>query len=138
MNYLRTAILLAGLTGLFMAVGYLIGGGAGALIALVIAAATNLFSYWNADNLVLSMHGADIESGRLVRLNLPDWRGGKYPMQAIHMTDTPPGPAGGRLIGRLATLSDGAKAPTQETARPINGKGRRQSPRSVSAHKSRR
>jgi hypothetical protein len=27
MNYLRTAILLAGLTGLFMAVGYLIGGG---------------------------------------------------------------------------------------------------------------
>ena len=31
MNYLRTAILLAGLTGLFMAVGYLIGGGAGAI-----------------------------------------------------------------------------------------------------------
>jgi heat shock protein HtpX len=58
MNYLRTAILLAGLTGLFMAVGYLIGGGAGAVIALVIAAATNLFSYWNTDKLVLSMHQA--------------------------------------------------------------------------------
>jgi heat shock protein HtpX len=58
MNYMRTAILLAGLTGLFMAVGYLIGGGSGALIALVIAAATNLFSYWNADKLVLSMHDA--------------------------------------------------------------------------------
>jgi heat shock protein HtpX len=43
MNYMRTAILLAGLTGLFMAVGYLIGG-SGALIALIIAAATNLFS----------------------------------------------------------------------------------------------
>ena len=43
MNYARTAILLAGLTGLFMAVGYLIGG-SGALIALIIAAATNLFS----------------------------------------------------------------------------------------------
>ncbi len=40
MNYMRTAILLAGLTGLFMAVGYLIGGGSGALIALIIAAAT--------------------------------------------------------------------------------------------------
>jgi Zn-dependent protease with chaperone function len=51
MNYLRTAILLAGLTGLFMAVGYLIGGGAGAVIALLIAAATNLFSYWNSDKL---------------------------------------------------------------------------------------
>jgi predicted PurR-regulated permease PerM len=43
MNYMRTAILLAGLTGLFMAVGYLIGGGSGALIALIIAAVTNLF-----------------------------------------------------------------------------------------------
>ena len=38
MNYARTAILLAGLTGLFMAVGYLIGGPSGALIALIIAA----------------------------------------------------------------------------------------------------
>jgi heat shock protein HtpX len=58
MNYMRTAILLAGLTGLFMGVGYLIGGQGGALIALVIAAAMNLISYWNSDRLVLSMHGA--------------------------------------------------------------------------------
>src|SRR5262245_61670259 len=58
MNYLRTAILLAGLTALFMGVGFLIGGKTGALIALAIAAATNLVSYWNADKLVLSMHGA--------------------------------------------------------------------------------
>ena len=58
MNYLRTAILLAGLTALFMAVGYLIGGQAGMMIALVVAAAMNLFSYWNSDKLVLSMHGA--------------------------------------------------------------------------------
>jgi heat shock protein HtpX len=35
-----------------MAVGYLIGGGSGALIALIIAGATDLFSYWNADKLV--------------------------------------------------------------------------------------
>src|SRR6516162_1234429 len=59
MNYARTAILLAGLTGLFMAVGYLIGGPSGALIALIIAAETNLFSYWNADKLVLSMRNHD-------------------------------------------------------------------------------
>jgi heat shock protein HtpX len=58
MNYLRTAILLAGLTGLFMVVGYLIGGSGGAVIALIIAVATNLFSYWNADKLVLSIHDA--------------------------------------------------------------------------------
>jgi heat shock protein HtpX len=58
MNYLRTAILLAGLTALFMGVGYLIGGAGGATIALVIAAATNLFAYWNSDRMVLSMYGA--------------------------------------------------------------------------------
>ncbi len=58
MNYLKTSILLAGLTGLFMGVGYLIGGGGGAFIALLIAAATNLFAYWNSDRMVLSMYGA--------------------------------------------------------------------------------
>jgi heat shock protein HtpX len=58
MSYFKTAILLAGLTGLFMGVGYLIGGAGGAMIALVIAAATNLFAYWNSDRMVLSMYGA--------------------------------------------------------------------------------
>jgi DNA-binding transcriptional LysR family regulator len=53
---------------------------------------------------------ADIESGRLVRLNLPNWRGGEYPMHAIHMTDTTPGPAGQWLIGRLATSRPSAVA----------------------------
>ena len=58
MNYLRTAILLAGLTALFMAIGYLIGGGKGAMIALLIAAGTNLFAYWNSDRMVLRTYGA--------------------------------------------------------------------------------
>jgi heat shock protein HtpX len=58
MNYFRTALLLAGLTALFMGVGYLIGGGTGAMIALLIAAATNLFTYWNSDRMVLSAYGA--------------------------------------------------------------------------------
>jgi heat shock protein HtpX len=58
MNYFRTAILLAGLTALFMGVGYLIGGQSGALIALLVAAGMNFVAYWNADRLVLSMHGA--------------------------------------------------------------------------------
>ncbi len=58
MNYLRTAILLAGLTALFMGVGYLIGGRGGMMIAFVVAAGMNFFSYWNSDRLVLSMHGA--------------------------------------------------------------------------------
>ena len=58
MNYFRTAMLLAGLTALFMGVGYLIGGSGGAMIALVVAGTMNLFAYWNSDKAVLSMAGA--------------------------------------------------------------------------------
>src|SRR5690606_12862145 len=57
-NFLRTSVLLAGLTALFMAVGYFIGGTNGMLIAFVVAAGMNLFSYWNSDKLVLSMQKA--------------------------------------------------------------------------------
>ncbi|TPI57883.1 zinc metalloprotease HtpX [Mesorhizobium sp. B3-1-3] len=58
MNTLRTTMLLAAMTALFMGVGYLIGGSGGMVIALLIAAGTNLFSYWNADKMVLSMNRA--------------------------------------------------------------------------------
>jgi len=58
MNYARTALLLAAMTGLFLAVGYLIGGQGGMTIAFVIALGMNAFAYWNSDKLVLRMHGA--------------------------------------------------------------------------------
>jgi heat shock protein HtpX len=58
MNFFRTALLLAGLTALFMGVGFLIGGQQGMLIAFGIAVALNFFSYWNSDKLVLRMHHA--------------------------------------------------------------------------------
>lgn len=58
MNLVRTAMLLAFMTALFMGVGFLIGGKSGMMIALVIAAGMNLFSYWNSDKMVLSMYGA--------------------------------------------------------------------------------
>jgi len=54
----RTFMLLAAMTALFLAIGYMIGGESGMLIALAVAAATNMFAYWNADKMVLSMHGA--------------------------------------------------------------------------------
>jgi len=57
-GYIRTAILLAAMTALFLVVGYLIGGVGGALIALVIAVAMNAFTYWNADKMVLRMYNA--------------------------------------------------------------------------------
>jgi heat shock protein HtpX len=58
MNAMKTAMLLAALTAIFMGVGFLIGGSGGAFVAFLIAAAMNLFSYWNADKLVLRMHRA--------------------------------------------------------------------------------
>ncbi|HYE43201.1 MAG TPA: zinc metalloprotease HtpX [Caulobacteraceae bacterium] len=58
MNHLKTFILLAGLTALFAGVGYLIGGAPGMLIAIVLAGAMNLVSYWNADKIVLKMYRA--------------------------------------------------------------------------------
>ena len=58
MNYFRTAILLAAMTALFMAVGAVIGGQTGMAIAFVIALAMNAFSYWNSDKMVLRMYGA--------------------------------------------------------------------------------
>ena len=58
MNYLRTAVLLAGMTALFVGIGYLLGGQAGAMIALLVAGGMNFLAYWNSDRLVLSMHDA--------------------------------------------------------------------------------
>lgn len=58
MNFFRTALLLAGMTGLFMAIGYLLGGSTGVVIAFVVALAMNVFSYWNSDKMVLRMHNA--------------------------------------------------------------------------------
>ncbi len=59
MNFFRTMLLLSALTALFMAIGYAIGGGPGMTIAFMIAAATNLFAYWNSDKMVLSQQGAE-------------------------------------------------------------------------------
>ena len=58
MNTMRTGLLMAALMGLFLAVGYLLGREQGMLIAFVIAAGMNVFAYWNADKMVLRMHGA--------------------------------------------------------------------------------
>lgn len=59
MNVFKTGILLAALTALFGAVGYALGGAGGMVFALIFAAATNFFAYWNADKIVLRMYRAE-------------------------------------------------------------------------------
>ncbi|MBN8291940.1 zinc metalloprotease HtpX [Rhodobacter sp. NTK016B] len=58
MGYVKTGILMAAMTALFLGVGYLIGGSYGAVIALVVAAGMNAFAWWNSDKAVLRMHNA--------------------------------------------------------------------------------
>lgn len=58
LNAIRTTFLLAAMTGLFMAVGYVVGGTGGMLLAFGVAAATNVFAYWNSDKLVLRLQNA--------------------------------------------------------------------------------
>lgn len=57
-NTLKTFLLLAGLTALFMGVGHWVGGPSGAFIALVIAAVMNAASYGFSDRIVLSLYRA--------------------------------------------------------------------------------
>ena len=64
MGYLRTAILMAAMTALFLGLGALLGGMGGALIALVIAVVMNAYTWWNSDRMVLKMHGARLASGQ--------------------------------------------------------------------------
>ena len=57
-NLMKTAILMAAITALFMAIGSLLGGQQGMMIALVVALGMNFFSYWFSDKLVLKMYNA--------------------------------------------------------------------------------
>jgi heat shock protein HtpX len=92
-NIMRTFILLAALTALFMGTGYMIGGTGGALIALIIAGAMNFVTYWKADKIVLSMHKAREVNAR----TSPDFysivailaqRAG-LPMPKVYVIDSP-------------------------------------------------
>ena len=58
MGYVKTAVLMAAMTALFMGIGYLLGGWGGAVIALAAAAAMNAYTWWNSDRMVLRMHNA--------------------------------------------------------------------------------
>ncbi|MCH8178746.1 MAG: zinc metalloprotease HtpX [Proteobacteria bacterium] len=57
-NMMKTAILMAAITALFMAIGSMLGGRAGMMLALVVALGMNFFSYWFSDQMVLKMYNA--------------------------------------------------------------------------------
>ena len=88
----KTTFLMAGLTGLFMFVGYLIGGQSGMLTALGFACVSNLFMYWFSDSLVLKMQGAKPLDGKypeVERIVQELAAGEKIPMPKLYYVDTP-------------------------------------------------
>jgi len=93
MNQLKTMMLLAAITALFMALGYTLGGRGGAILALVIAGAMNLFSLWNSDKIVLRMHNArQIDAtihSEFYNLVQKLARNGKLPMPKVYVIDSP-------------------------------------------------
>jgi len=57
-NWMKTAMLMAGITALFMALGGAMGGQSGMLLALGFALVSNFFAYWFSDKMVLRMYNA--------------------------------------------------------------------------------
>ena len=57
-NWIKTFVLMAGITALFGAVGAVMGGGTGMMLALVFAGGMNVYAYWFSDKAVLKMYGA--------------------------------------------------------------------------------
>ena len=93
MNTMRTGLLLAAMTGLFLAVGYLLGGQSGMVIAFAVAAGMNFFAYWNSDKMVLRMHGAR----QIDRATAPDFydliselaERANLPMPKVYLMENP-------------------------------------------------
>jgi heat shock protein HtpX len=93
MNAMRTGLLMAFLMGLFLAAGYVMGREQGMLVAFVPAAGMNLLAYWNADKVVLRMHGAR----QIDRQSAPEFydmiedlsRRAGLPMPKVYIMDNP-------------------------------------------------
>ncbi|MCF8469664.1 MAG: zinc metalloprotease HtpX [Parvibaculum sp.] len=93
MNTVKTGMLLAALTALFMGLGYLIGGAGGAMFAFFLAAAMNLFAYWNADKMVLRMYKAhavdETSAPNYVGIVRHLAKNAGLPMPATYIIDSP-------------------------------------------------
>jgi heat shock protein HtpX len=90
MNTLRTFFLLTVLTLGLVAVGGLIGGQGGALIALILAGVMNLGSYWFSDKIVIAMYrGEQVTSGPLFEVVAEICQRNQLPMPRVYMLPQP-------------------------------------------------
>ena len=88
-NLLKTAVLMAAITALFMAIGSMLGGQQGMMIALIVALAMNFFSYWFSDKLVLKMYNAqevdETSAPQLVRMVRELAQKAQLPMPRVYV-----------------------------------------------------
>jgi heat shock protein HtpX len=92
MNLVRTGILLAAMTALFLMIGFALGGEGGLLIALLLAGGMNFWSYWNSGNMVLRMHNAKA----VTKASAPEFYGmvedlarrAELPMPKVYIIET--------------------------------------------------
>ena len=93
MNWTKTALLLGVMTALFVAIGGMIGGTSGMVIAFLMAAGMNAFAYWNSDKMVLRMYGAQEIDERtdpdLVGLVRELARRAQLPMPKVYIVQNP-------------------------------------------------
>ena len=93
-NWLKTAILMAGIVALFGVVGGAIGGQSGLLLGLLFAGATNFFAYWNSDKLVLRRYDAQALASALQKMQnyskqIPNQTAEQHPETAQMMIINP-------------------------------------------------
>jgi len=92
-NMIRTTVLLAGLTGLLLLIGGLVGGRSGMFLALIFSFVMNFGAYWYSDKLVLKMyHAREVSSADAPDLYSMVQRlaqNAGLPMPRLYIVDTP-------------------------------------------------
>jgi heat shock protein HtpX len=90
---IRTTVLLAGLTGLLLLIGGLVGGRSGMFLALIFSFVMNFGAYWYSDKLVLKMyHAREVSSADAPDLYSMVQRlaqNAGLPMPRLYIVDTP-------------------------------------------------
>ncbi len=90
-NMLKTAVLMAAITALFMTMGSLLGGRQGMMLALIVALGMNFFSYWFSDKLVLKMYRAqevdETSAPQFVRMVSELAQRAGLPMPKVYLID---------------------------------------------------
>lgn len=90
-NWLKTAILMAGIVALFGAVGLALGGQGGMLLGLLLAGGMNFFAYWNSDKMVLRLYDArevdEYSAPHLYRMVAELARNAEIPMPKVYIAN---------------------------------------------------